>query len=205
LEIANIDVILNAALSRETTALLAEFKLSLNAYLKELVASPVRALANDKFSDLVSSCINQQRFPSFLLYIYSSHEQSFFYFLFFLCMQEMIKEFRQDIFLATQATNGIGNTEKAALLNLAKQSRDGFEKVMKDNKLDALVTPSADAAPVLAIGGFPTISVPAGYDSKGVPFGISFGRLKGSEPKLIEISYGFEQATMIRKPPPFKP
>ena len=118
-------------------------------------------------------------------------------------MQEMIKEFGQDIFLAAQATNGIGNTEKAALLNLAKLSRDGFEKVMKDNSLDALVTPGADAAPVLAIGGFPAISVPAGYDSKGVPFGISFGGLKGSEPKLIEISYGFEQATKIRKPPSF--
>jgi amidase len=120
-------------------------------------------------------------------------------------MQEMIKEFRQDIFLAAQTTNGIGNTEKAALLNLAKLSKDEFEKVMKDNRLDALVTPSADATPVLAIGGFPTISVSAGYDSKGVPFGISFGRLKGSEPKLIEIPYGFEQATKIREPPPFKP
>ncbi|KAK7359348.1 hypothetical protein VNO77_01303 [Canavalia gladiata] len=36
----------------------------------------------------------------------------------------------------------------------------------------------------------------------GVPFGICFGVLKGSEPKLIEIAYSFEQATMIRKPPP---
>ncbi|KAE8008711.1 hypothetical protein FH972_005200 [Carpinus fangiana] len=128
LEIANIDVFLNAALSGETTALLAEFKLSLNAYLKELVASPVRTLAdviafNDKFSDLIN----------------------------------------------------------------------------------ALVTPGANAAPVLAIGGFPAINVPTGYDSKGVPFGISFGGLKGSEPKLIEISYGFEEATKIRKPPSFKP
>jgi amidase len=120
-------------------------------------------------------------------------------------MQEMIKEFGQDIFLAAQATNGIGNKEKAALLNLAKLSRDGFEKVVRENRLDALVTPGADAAPVLAIGGFPGINVPAGYDNKGVPFGITFGGLKGSEPKLIEIAYGFEQATMIRKPPSFKP
>jgi amidase len=117
----------------------------------------------------------------------------------------MIKEFGQDIFLAAQATNGISNKEKAALLNLAKLSRDGFEKMMRDNMLDALVTPGAVAAPVLAIGGFPAISVPAGYDNKGVPFGISFGGLKGSEPKLIEIAYGFEQATKIRKPPSFKP
>ena len=117
----------------------------------------------------------------------------------------MIKEFGQDIFLAAQATNGIGDVEKKALSNLARLTRDGFEKLMIENKLDALVTPGSDVAPVLAIGGFPGISVPAGYDYKGVPFGICFGGLKGSEPKLIEIAYGFEQATKIRKPPSFKP
>ena len=73
---------------------------------------------------------------------------------------------------------------------------------MSDNKLDALVTPGSTVAPVLAIGGFPGINVPAGYDSDGVPFGINFGRLKGSESKLIEIAYGFEQATKVRKHPP---
>jgi amidase len=37
-----------------------------------------------------------------------------------------------------------------------------------------------------------------------MPFGICFGGLKGSEPKLIEIAYSFEQATLIRKPPPLR-
>ena len=40
----------------------------------------------------------------------------------------MIKEFGQDIFLAAQATNGIGDVEKKALSNLARLTRDGFEK-----------------------------------------------------------------------------
>ena len=70
-------------------------------------------------------------------------------------MQEKIKEFGQDIFLAFQATNGIGNKEKAALLNLEKLSRDGFEKLISKITLDALVTPGSDAAHVLAIGGVP--------------------------------------------------
>ena len=57
LEIANIDVILNNGTS-EMTALKIEFKQALNKYLKELVASPVRTLAdaiafNKKFSNLV--------------------------------------------------------------------------------------------------------------------------------------------------------
>ncbi|PON83435.1 LOW QUALITY PROTEIN: Amidase [Trema orientale] len=175
LEIANIDVILNFTLSGEAVASLAEFKLSLNDYLEDLVVSPVRSLAdiiafNIKFSDL-----------------------------------EKIKEFGQDIFLAAQATNGIGEKERAATYNLAKLSREGLEKLIWENELDALVTPGADVNRVLAIGGFPGISVPAGYDNEGVPFGITFGGLKGSEPKLIEIAYDFEQATKVRKPPTFRP
>ncbi|XP_057752801.1 probable amidase At4g34880 [Arachis stenosperma] len=172
LQITNINDILNVTKSGEAVALAAEFKLSLNSYLKNLEVSPVRSLAdviafNQKNADL-----------------------------------EKINEFGQDIFLLAQTTNGIGATEKAALANLARLSREGFEKLMSDYKLDALVTPGSSVAPVLAIGGFPGINVPAGYDSKGVPFGINFGGLKGSESKLIEIAYGFEQATKVRKPPP---
>lgn len=89
-------------------------------------------------------------------------------------------------------------------MNLTKFTRDGFVKLMTENKLDALVTLGPNVAPILAVGRFPGIIVPAGYDSKGVPFGICFGGLKGTEPMLIEIAYGFEQATLIRKPPSFK-
>ncbi|XVF00926.1 hypothetical protein REPUB_Repub04eG0044200 [Reevesia pubescens] len=139
LQIANIDVILNFTVSGEAVATLAEFKLSLNSFLKGLVASPVGSLA-----DIIAFNL---KFPDL----------------------ELTDKIGQDIFLAAQATNGI------------------------------------DASPVYAIGGFPAIIVPAGYDSQGVPIGISFGGLKGSEPKLIEIAYGFEQATKLRKPPSFKP
>ncbi|CAI0445380.1 unnamed protein product [Linum tenue] len=74
---------------------------------------------------------------------------------------------------------------------------------MWDHELDALVTHGPGISAVLAIGGFPGINVPAGYDEKGVPFGINFGGLKGTEQKLIQIAYGFEQLTKIRKPPTF--
>ncbi|XP_031247941.1 probable amidase At4g34880 isoform X2 [Pistacia vera] len=161
--------------SGETLALAAEFKQALNAYLKGLVASPVRSLAdviefNKKFSKL-----------------------------------EKTKEYGQSLFEFAQTRNGIDHKVKAALLNLTKLSRDGFVKLIKENKLDAVVTPGLYITSNLAIGGFPGITVPAGYGSKGFPFGIYFAGLKGSEPKLIEIAYGFEQATKIRKPPSFKP
>ncbi|KAJ1392063.1 Amidase signature [Sesbania bispinosa] len=120
-------------------------------------------------------------------------------------MQEMLNEFGQDLMLAAQKTNGIGDKEKAALANLRRLSIEGFEKLMKDYKLDAVVTPGSKFYHVLAIGGYPGINVPAGYDNKGIPFGINFGGLKFSEGKLIEIAYDFEQTTKIRKPPLFKP
>lgn len=115
----------------------------------------------------------------------------------------MIKEFGQEIFLASQATNVTGLVKNQALSNLENLSVNGIEKLIKEHQLDAILTPGPNIAPVLAIGGFPGISVPAGYDTEGVPFGITFGGLKGSEAKLIEIAYGFEQATKVRKPPTF--
>lgn len=119
-------------------------------------------------------------------------------------MQERSLEFGQEILIAAESTNGIGEHERQAIEMMEKLSRDGFEKLMLENELDAMVTLGSDASPVLAFGGFPAITVPAGYDLDGMPFGICFGGLKGAEPTLIEIAYAFEQATLIRKPPSFR-
>ncbi|VVB10305.1 unnamed protein product [Arabis nemorensis] len=174
LTIPNIEVIMDWTKSGEAIPLLAEFKMSLNAYLKELVKSPVRSLAdviayNEEFAE-----------------------------------KEQVKEWGQEVFLAAEAANGMGEKEKAALQKMEELSRNAIEKLMKENKLDAIVTLGSMLSSVLGIGGYPGINVPAGYSSEGVPFGISFGGLRFSEPKLIEIAYGFEQATLIRKPPKFK-
>lgn len=61
LEITNIDDIMNPYVNGEAIALASEFKVYLNEYLQNLVASPVRSLAeviafNNKFSELVSLC-----------------------------------------------------------------------------------------------------------------------------------------------------
>lgn len=98
-------------------------------------------------------------------------------------------------------TNGFGKREIEAMKMVEQLSQNGFEKLMKKNRFDALLTIGIDVAPMLAIGGYPAITVPAGYDSEGMPFGICFGGLKGTDPKLIEIAYDFEQATQARNPP----
>ena len=81
----------------------------------------------------------------------------------------------KELFLSAEAIDGIGIVEKAALSNLSRFSRDGFEKLMTNNELDALVTPDYTVSNVLAIGGFPGISVPAGYDMKGTPLVFALG------------------------------
>lgn len=115
----------------------------------------------------------------------------------------MTKEYGQGIMLGAEKSNIKGKAEKRAVEKLGRLTKNGFVKLMKEKKLDALVAGDPMVARVLAIGGFPGISVPAAYDARGVPLGIIFGGLKGSEPTLIEIAFGFEQATKIRKPPTF--
>ncbi|KAL3539064.1 hypothetical protein ACH5RR_002430 [Cinchona calisaya] len=172
LEISNVEIILDPFQSGETMAMLAEFKLSLTDYLQDLTESPVRS-----FSDIISFNKNNPDLESF-------------------------GDFDgQDIFIAADFTHGIGKVERKAIELMENLSRDGFEKLILENNLDAVVTLGSSAATVLAIGGYPGITVPAGYDSDGMPFGILFAGLKGMEPKLIEIAFGFEQATLIRRPP----
>ncbi|XP_042493083.1 probable amidase At4g34880 [Macadamia integrifolia] len=174
LQIANISAILNSSQSGESYALLTEFKIALNTYLSGLVASPIRTLA-----DAIAFNMN-----------YST--------------LEMIPQYGQSLFLAAENTTGTSDPlYQAALANMLSLTENGFVKLMTQYNLDALITPNSGVTPMLAIGGFPGITVPAGYAPNGAPFGICFSGLQGYEPRLIEISYGFEQATKIRKPPSF--
>ncbi|KAJ1270211.1 hypothetical protein BS78_06G036500 [Paspalum vaginatum] len=174
LAIANLDVIQNATVSGELAALTAEFKIALNAYLSDLSYSPVRSLAE-------------------IIAFNNAHPD-----------EEMLQQFGQLIFLVSQNTTGIGSVEKAAIQQLDDLTVNGVEKTMKQHLLDAVVAPDSSSATVLAVAGLPAIAVPAGYDEQGAPFGLTFGGLKGYEPRLIEIAYAFEQVTKVRKPPMFK-
>jgi Asp-tRNA(Asn)/Glu-tRNA(Gln) amidotransferase A subunit family amidase len=107
-------------------------------------------------------------------------------------------------------------------LRLQKRSelQQRVMQIMADNRLDALVFPHQKRL-VVPIGetqverngalgsvtGFPSIVVPGGFSSPtptaalGVPVGIEFIGRPWSEGTLIEIGYGYEQATHHRRPP----
>ncbi|TDF99832.1 amidase [Paenibacillus piri] len=89
---------------------------------------------------------------------------------------------------------------------------EGLDAVMDRERLDALMLPGdVDGMYAAARLGYPLIAVPAGYCSKGTvdadgdctkgPFGAVFSGKAFSEPVLIKIAYGFEQATRHRFPP----
>jgi amidase len=93
--------------------------------------------------------------------------------------------------------------------------------MMAHYRLDALVYPHQQILPVPigqtnqaqrngilgALAGLPAITLPAGFSSPtssapiGVPVGIEFLGRPWSEPRLIRLAYGFEQATKARRTP----
>jgi amidase len=111
-------------------------------------------------------------------------------------------------------------------LRLQKRSelQQRVMKIMADERLDAIMFPHQQRL-VVPIGetqverngalgsvtGFPSIVVPGGFSSPtptatlGVPVGIEFLGRPWSEKLLVEIGYGYEQATKHRRPPPAIP
>jgi amidase len=111
-------------------------------------------------------------------------------------------------------------TEKAYLDALAKDrelmGEKGIDAVLAEHKLDALVVLtngpahltdlvngdsfSGSSSSPAAVAGYPTITLPAGYVF-GLPVGISLIGRAWSEPELIRLAFGLEQALTMRKAP----
>jgi amidase len=136
--------------------------------------------------------------------------------------QKEMPYFGQDILLKAEAKGSL--TEKAYLDAREKCRRlsreEGIDAIMNQYRLDALVAPTTGPAHVTdlaygdrriggstspaAIAGYPSITVPAGFVA-GLPVGISFFGRAYSEPVLLKLAFGFEQATKLRQPPRFLP
>ena len=98
-------------------------------------------------------------------------------------------------------------------------SRDqGIDAVLKAHKLDAILTPGGSGANLASRAGYPIVAVPfgmvpnapapvlpAGFDAKPAPFGVTFTASACAEPRLIALAYAFEQASKRRVPPPDMP
>lgn len=174
----------------ETEVLTYELKAGLNAYLAECMpGAPIRTL-----KELIE--FNEKN------------------------RDRELKYFGQELFLRAEAKGGLDSKEYLeALANCRKLSREeGIDKIMAEQKLDALVAPSngptwitdfikgdnsgGGFSQAAAVAGYPHITVPAGYVA-GLPIGISFVAGAWAEGTLIKLAYAFEQATQHRRAPTF--
>ena len=99
-----------------------------------------------------------------------------------------------------------------------------FLLVMEANKLDAIVHKAVEHTPTLIRDGIaapwtdqkgapylnttlifvPSIVVPAGFTSHGLPVGITFLGRPYSDAEMLRFAYAFEKHTMRRKVPVFE-
>jgi amidase len=176
----------------EFTVLLYEFKADLNAYLAGLgPAAPHKTLA-----DLIA--FNEK---------HRDRELPFF---------------GQEIFAMAQEKGPL--TDDAYIEALARCRRlsrtEGLDVVLAQHRLDALVAPTGSppwpidlvngdhflggSSTAAAVAGYASITVPVGY-AHGLPVGMSIIGAAWSEPTLIRLAYGYEQAAKPRTAPRFLP
>jgi len=132
-----------------------------------------------------------------------------------------LRYYDQQLLLEAQKKGGTDSKEYLDALSKMQllAGKEGIDRVMDENKLDAFIAPTGSPAwktdlvngdsfivsssSPAAISGYPNITVPMGFID-GLPVGISFFGRAWSEPLLLEIAYGFESGTSHRQAPLFQ-
>lgn len=174
----------------EIIVLVYEFKRDLNAYLATRTGVPIQSLADAIQFNIEHADVE-------------------------------LKYFLQEWFEIAEAEPYSEAEYLDALARGRQISRtEGLDAALDAHQLDALVAPTGSPAwptdlvngdhflggssSPAAMAGYPLITVPAGY-SFGLPVGITFMGRAYSEPVLIKLAHGFEQATRHRRPPQYLP
>ncbi|MGI5207156.1 amidase family protein [Spirillospora sp. CA-108201] len=104
-------------------------------------------------------------------------------------------------------------------VRITEEARGGIDRVFGRHRLDAVMSPTNSRAPGVsqrdfawlhssapaAVGGYPNITVPAGYADSQLPLGVSFTGRRNRDEEVLGIAYSFEQATQARKRPLYLP
>ena len=120
--------------------------------------------------------------------------------------------FGQEIFEQAQKTKGLADPAytKARAVSFRAAGPNGIDKLLRDNRVVALVGPTmppawkidaangdqisgGGAGSLAAVAGYPHLTVPMGL-VKGLPVGLSFMGPKWSEALLLNLGYAYEQA-----------
>jgi amidase len=120
--------------------------------------------------------------------------------------------FGQEQFDQAEKTKGLNDPayKKARSVSFQAAGPNGIDKLLKDNRVIALIGPTAGpswpidvangdlftgggAGSLAAVAGYPHLTVPMGL-VKGLPVGLSFMGPKWSEALLLNLGYAYEQA-----------
>lgn len=128
--------------------------------------------------------------------------------------------FKQETLELAQKKGGLDSKEYLdAVKNTTTTTRNAIDKILKDNKLDAIIAPTNGFAGCIdlvngdydngfsfsgpaAMAGYPHITVPMGY-FRELPMGLSFVSTAYDEAGIITLAYAYEQASKKRTPPKF--
>jgi amidase len=126
--------------------------------------------------------------------------------------------FDQELLQQAQARGPLTEAAYVKALETCAQARRDITDLLGRHQLQALVGPTGGPAWLIdhvngdsssmsfstpaAVAGCPHISVPAGF-AFGLPLGLSFVGGPWQEGRLLTFAYGYEQATLGRKPPSF--
>jgi amidase len=129
--------------------------------------------------------------------------------------------FGHDIFEGSDKTKGLADPEyrKARETSFRLAGPEGIDKLLKDNKVEALVGPTVAAAWLIdavhgdqypgggagslaAVAGYPHLTVPMG-SVRGMPVGLSFMGPKWSDALILSLGFDYEQASGKRIDPHF--
>ncbi|MBV9328853.1 MAG: amidase [Chloroflexi bacterium] len=129
--------------------------------------------------------------------------------------------FRQELFEASETRGTLSDPLYRRALAHDLAFARGFAAMFDERGFDALVAPTNAPAWVIdlldgdrhlggssqaaAVGGFPLLTVPAGFALDLLPVGVTFMGPPRGEATLVRLAYAFEQAAPVRRPPRFLP
>jgi amidase len=133
---------------------------------------------------------------------------------------EEMPYFAQEIFLQSEARGPLSDELYQRALEHDLNFARGFARLFEERGFAALVAPThapacaidflngdrgiGASAQAAAVGGFPLVTVPAGFALDVLPLGLTFMGPPRSESTLVKLAFAFEQARPVRRAPGFR-
>ncbi len=106
----------------------------------------------------------------------------------------------QDLLIASDATLGLDPVSDASIIPVLAGNQAIADDLFTSNNVDALIGLDAPYTGLGAAAGYPTVTLPAGYNGHS-PHGLSFFGPAWSEARLLDYAYAYEQASHMRRAP----